>query len=127
MKLRILQVDDDPHVLEISRIALQDIGGNEVFQFSNGREAIDNAAALSPDVILLDLMMPQFGGRDVLQGLREIESCSDTPVLFLTGRTDSASTSIGSEPGVIGFLRKPFDAMTLSQSILDAMGLGKAS
>ncbi|PWE27827.1 response regulator [Pararhodobacter marinus] len=123
MKLRILQVDDDPHVLEISRIALEDIGGNEVYQFQNGRDAIDNAAALSPDVILLDLMMPRLGGQDVLQGLRQIASCADIPVLFMTGRTDTAESGIGKEPGVIGFLKKPFDAMTLSQSIRDAMGL----
>ncbi|MCB1388121.1 MAG: response regulator [Rhodobacteraceae bacterium] len=125
MKLRILQVEDDPDILEISRVALELVGGHEVFQFAEGREAIRNAAEIAPDVILLDVMMPGMTGEETLAGLRKVRDCETTPAFFMTARATSGDHDELMHRGVLGVLHKPFDPMTLSEQIAGALRDGR--
>jgi Response regulator containing CheY-like receiver, AAA-type ATPase, and DNA-binding domains len=120
-KLRILQVEDDPDILEISRLALELVGGHEVFQFADGTEAIRKAPEIAPDVLLLDMTMPGLTGAETLAGLRRLTACAATPAFFMTGRTETRDLVALRADGVAGILHKPFDPMTLSRQITGAL------
>ena len=115
MKLRILQVEDDPDILEISRVALELVGGHEVFQFAEGREAIRNAAEIAPDVILLDVMMPGMTGEETLAQLRAISPT--TAVLLSSGYSQSTLPQRLKELGATGFIAKPYTSDQLHLAI----------
>jgi len=123
-KLRILQVEDDPDILEISRLALTLVGGHEVFQFVDGNEAIRNAPGIGPDVLLLDVMMPALSGRQTLAGLRALAACAQTPAFFMTARAGGDDLDDLRTDGVAGILHKPFDPMTLARQIARALSEG---
>ena len=84
-QLKVLVVDDDPNAVEL--IAVRMLGlGNTVFRAYGGREAIDTARRECPDLIVLDLMMPDVTGFDVVESLREHESTAAIPIVVVTAK-----------------------------------------
>ena len=115
MKLeRIIYVEDDTDIQDVVMLALKLAGGFTVKLFSSGQEAIDGAVKFSPDMILLDVMMPGLDGPTTMHKLREQTQLSDVPVVFLTAKVQSAEVSYYKSLGAIDVISKPFDPMALA-------------
>src|SRR5690606_13994936 len=82
---RILHVEDVPSIQVITRIALEKLGNFEVLSCPSGQAALEQVEAFAPQLILLDVMLPQMDGVELLRQLAERVDLSDVPVVFLTG------------------------------------------
>ena len=116
---RILCVEDDRSIQEVARIALETVGGMEVDIASSGQDALQRVSDFNPDLILLDVMMPCMDGPETLTRLQEEELLGNTPVVFLTARTQKEEVAKYLELGAVGVIAKPFDPMTLAQQVRD--------
>ncbi len=117
---KIVYVEDERDIQTIAKLALEKLGGFEVEICSSGEEALRRAPALSPDLIMLDLMMPGMDGRATLKALRELPMFADTPVIFLTGKVQAQEIAQLERLGAIRVLAKPFDPMSLADEVKDA-------
>ena len=109
MTHRILIVDDDLHIREVIRVALKK-AGMSVTEARDGKEALARFASDRPDLIVLDIGMPEFDGLDVC---REIRKSSDVPILFLSARDDEIDRILGLEIGGDDYVTKPFSPREL--------------
>ena len=109
MTHRILIVDDDLHIREVIRVALRK-AGMTVNEARDGREALTRFAADRPDLIILDIGMPELDGLDVC---REVRKSSDVPILFLSARDDEIDRVLGLEIGGDDYVTKPFSPREL--------------
>jgi two-component system response regulator VicR len=105
-KQRILVVDDEPRYVRAIQINLE-ARGYEVLTAFNGQEAIDLAANQNPDLILLDIRMPQLDGYETC---RRIRGFSNVPIIMLTALTEPANKVKGLEIGADDYITKPFNA-----------------
>lgn len=124
---RVLFVDDDESLLKLEQIRLER-AGYEFIAADNGRDGLSLARAMSPDLILLDYMMPGLSGKEVF--LELIESCDErlrhTPVIMLTARTDNyAEQRALLELGLSAYLCKPFGHHELLNVIDNVMLMGR--
>lgn len=113
----ILLVDDEADIREVAALSLQTLGGWRVSSASGGAAAIAVARAECPDVILLDVMMPELDGPTTLARLRGDARTHTIPVIFLTAKAQHADQRGLARLDVSGVLTKPFDPMTLSDQI----------
>ncbi len=109
MTHRILIVDDDLHIREVIRVALKK-AGMSVAEARDGKEALTRFASDRPDLIVLDIGMPEFDGLDVC---REIRKSSDVPILFLSARDEEIDRVLGLEIGGDDYVTKPFSPREL--------------
>jgi len=109
---RILVVDDEAANLEVvvAVLAEQDY---RVHIASSGQQALDTAAQIYPDLILLDLMMPGIDGLQTCRQLKQIPALHDVPVIFLTAMDDEEHTIKGFEAGAVDYVTKPFNPRIL--------------
>lgn len=123
---RIVVVDDEPSVRMICRFNLV-AAGMEV------REAVDGSQALStirdevPDLVLLDVMMPNLDGWEVARALQSDPRTRELPIVFLTARAEQTDRARAAELGAVGYLLKPFDPVALPstlESILERLARG---
>lgn len=114
---RILLADDEPDILEISRIALETVGGFEVSVCSSGRALLERLTDFEPDLIIVDVLMPDMTGPDVLQEVRRRPELNKVPVVYLTGVIQEEELEELRETGVAEVILKPFDPMTLADRI----------
>jgi CheY-like chemotaxis protein len=110
----ILYVEDDLHVRTTAKLVLEVIGKFEVRDCGSGREALHAALDFRPDLILLDVMMPELDGVNTLEMLRRIPHLAHTPALFVTGLTTEADIARYMEAGAIGVIPKPVIPMRLT-------------
>ena len=108
MSHRILLVDDEVDILEFVRYNLVR-EGYEVFTAQNGAEALEKAAKESPDLILLDIMMPDLDGYEVLKRLKADPAHEDIPVIFLTALHNPEDIVKGFKFGASDYVSKPFN------------------
>jgi DNA-binding response OmpR family regulator len=113
---RVLVIDDEPDVLMLCRVNLEH-AGHEVLMAPGGAEGIELARSARPDVIVLDLMMPQMDGFDVLKELAGEAGTSGVPVLILTARTRNQDQLRGWRAGAAGYLTKPFSPVSLTADV----------
>jgi PAS domain S-box-containing protein len=121
----ILIVDDEP----VGRVALEALLLNQGYQLAfarSGREALDQAAAHPPDVILLDVMMPEMDGFEFCRRLRATPGLAEVPVILLTALADRASRLQGLEAGADDFISKPFDRIELRARLRAITRLNRA-
>ena len=116
---RILMVEDGGDIRAIARLALEAIGGFEVAVCSAVSEAIARAPAFDPDLLLLDVMMPEMDGPSTLAALRQLSQTIKTPVIFMTANVQPHELAHYKELGAIGVVSKPFDPMTLATTVND--------
>ena len=109
MTHRILIVDDDLHIREVIRVALGK-AGMAVAEARDGKEALARFAAERPELIILDIGMPELDGLDVCRQVRKI---SDVPILFLTARDEEIDRILGLEMGGDDYVTKPFSPREL--------------
>ena len=119
---RILVVDDEDDIREVASMTLRLVGGFRVTTASSGADAISHARADAPDAILLDVMMPGLDGPATFRRLQEDETTRTIPVVLLTAKVQAADRRWFEELGVAAILTKPFDPMTLSDQVADALG-----
>lgn len=110
---RILIVDDEARVRQFIRLNLE-LEGFEVFEASNGLEALEKIKELLPDLVILDVMMPEMDGFETLELIRET---SGVPVIMLTVRADEADKVRGLELGADDYVTKPFSPRELVSRI----------
>jgi CheY-like chemotaxis protein len=115
--MKILVVDDDPAMLMVATMALEEVGGFEVIQANGGREAIECARQKRPDAILMDLFMNDLDGPDVLEILRAHESTLSIPVIFHTAKSDPSDVRDLLALGAKGVIGKPFNPVDLAGEI----------
>jgi DNA-binding response OmpR family regulator len=113
---RILVVDDDPVILRLIEVNL-DLEGFEVVTANRGEDAIAKARETSPDLILLDLMMPEMSGWEIAERLQQDDKAGRIPLVFLSARTQDEDRRRGEELGVAGYVTKPFDPAELVATI----------
>ncbi len=111
---RVLIVDDDPALREVVRIALVR-AGFETTEAADGAAALARAAADLPDLIVLDVMLPELDGTDVCRALRRRSSADGghVPILFLSSRDDEVDRIVGLEIGGDDYMAKPFSPREL--------------
>lgn len=114
---RILYAEDEGDIRVIAQIALEDIGGFTVEYCANGRKTLEAAEHFIPDLLLLDVMMPEMDGPTVLRELRKIGAFSSIPAIFMTAKIQSKEIEEYKALGAIEVIAKPFDPMTLAQSL----------
>ena len=114
---RILYVEDEPDIQTVAKLALENIGGYTVEVCSSGREALAKAPEFAPDLILLDVMMPDMDGVSTYKALREIAETATTPVLFMTAKIQKNEIEGYKELGALDVIAKPFDPMTLADQV----------
>jgi two-component system, OmpR family, KDP operon response regulator KdpE len=119
-RIRILVVDDEPQIVRALRINLK-VRGYDVATAASGAEALRVAANFHPEIVLLDLGLPDFDGIDVIGGLR---GWTDIPIVVLSARTDSADTVEALDAGADDFVTKPFEMDALLARLRAALRRG---
>ena len=124
MKYQIIVVDDDAIILKRAWHILSD-AGMKVVALKSGRQLLEYLRlTTSPDLILLDISMPEMNGFETLKELRKGEEQGrETPVIFLTASEDSAVEENGLTSGAMDFIRKPFNANVLIVRVKNAIEL----
>ena len=105
-KFKILLVDDEPDILEIISYNLKS-KGFEVFTALNGVKALKKAKSILPDLIILDVMMPEMDGIETCEEIRKIPELNDTIITFLTARSEDYSQLAGFDAGADDYINKP--------------------
>jgi two-component system alkaline phosphatase synthesis response regulator PhoP len=115
-KLKILLVDDEPDILEFMEYNLRK-ENYEVYKASNGKEAIQKAKQVRPDLIVLDIMMPEMDGIEACRALRDIPEFKHTMIAFLTARNEDYSQIAGFDVGADDYITKPIKPRVLVSRI----------
>jgi two-component system, OmpR family, KDP operon response regulator KdpE len=102
---RVLVVDDEPQILRAMSINLQ-VRGHEVLSAASGQEALAAAAHRNPDLVILDLGLPDLDGLEVIRGLRDR---TDVPIIVLSGRTQNQMKIAALDAGADDYVTKPFN------------------
>lgn len=118
---RVLYIDDDADIREIAVTALELIGELEVDAFASGVEALSSEAPGSPDLLLLDVMMPNVDGPATLALLRRDPRFASAPAVFFTAKGSPADIEALMRLGAAGVVRKPFDPATLADQLRQVM------
>ena len=122
MSKRILIIDDDDYIRELTQVSLELGAGWEVVGAGSGQEGIAKAEAEQPDAILLDVMMPNMDGLDTLQALRSDAKMQNVPVIFLTAIDSHHRDKLAQTLGVAAVFDKPFNPITLASEVAAVLG-----
>lgn len=114
---RILLADDEPDILEISRIALVSVGGYEVAVCESGTKFLELLPEFKPDLVIIDALMPDMNGLEVLDAMRRMNGFEETPAVFLTGLVLERDLRDLRRSGAVDIVTKPFDPMKLPHRI----------
>ncbi|HBU63003.1 MAG: hypothetical protein CMH91_13495 [Oceanicaulis sp.] len=115
---RIACVEDDPDIRMILNMSLSEIGGFSVQLYEDGPTALARLGQDEPQLIMLDMMMPGMNGLEVLAALRQKPEFMNTPVIFMTAKAQSHELDAYISAGAQSVIVKPFDPMTLPESLL---------
>ena len=110
--LDVIIVDDEPDILELLQYNLSK-EGFEIHTASNGAEALTRAVKIKPDMIILDVMMPNMDGFEVCKNLRKSAKTKDIPIILLTAKGTIEDKITGFGSGADDYLVKPFDIQEL--------------
>ena len=110
---RVLIVEDDPDIQKVIKMALRFQGITDVATVGSGEECLALVNDVKPDVILMDVMMPQMDGYETCRMLKAERATARIPVIFLSAKAQQYERQLGMQAGAAGYLIKPFDPMTL--------------
>ena len=113
MTARILVVDDEPDLLELVRFNLTQ-AGFQVTTATSGREALEQLKSATPDLVVLDLMLPDVSGNDICRQIRSDPGLSDLPIVMLTAKSEEVDRVVGFELGADDYVPKPFSPRELT-------------
>lgn len=114
---RILYVEDEPDIRAVAKLALEAVGGFTLEICSSGKEALEKAEAFAPQLMLLDVMMPEMDGPTTMKKLREIQVLTNVPAVFMTAKVQPQEVKEYKAMGAVEVIAKPFDPMTLACDI----------
>lgn len=117
MAKRILIIDDEETIQTVVQFGIRLAAGWEVITASSGATGIATAQAEQPDVILLDVMMPEMDGISTFKILQSHPETEQIPVIFLTAKAQAAERRQFDELGVSGVITKPFNSLNLPEQI----------
>ena len=117
----ILAADDDPDIRELVAFRLER-SGYTVLQAADGEEALALALEHTPDLAVLDVMMPKMDGFEVVRRLRAEEATKRMPIIMLTARAQDSDVEEGFESGADDYLRKPFSPQELRARVQSILG-----
>jgi two-component system phosphate regulon response regulator PhoB len=113
MAERILVVDDEPDLRELVQFGLEQVG-YEVETASTGHEALDRLRRATPDLVVLDLMLPDLSGTEVCREVRSDPTLAAVPIIMLTARSEEVDRVVGFELGADDYVTKPFSPRELA-------------
>ncbi len=114
---KILCIEDEPDILRLLCLTLGSLGNFQVLTAENGPAGLEMAEKESPDLILLDALMPIMDGYEVCKRLKEDPATKDIPIVFLAAKAQQREIEKGLELGAIDYLTKPFDPLKLPEVI----------
>lgn len=120
---RVMVVDDDQVIRGLLEVNLE-MEGHDVVTAVDGRDALDKVTAVAPDLLLLDVMMPNLNGWQVAQTLKDDPLTCTIPIVFLSARAMEADVRKGTELGVDAYVTKPFDPIDLMDLVARLVGEG---
>ena len=118
--VRILYAEDEPDIQQVVSLILNEFGGFILKVCSSGVEAVNEIEAFEPQLLLLDVMMPDLDGLDALKEIRKIPAYREIPVIFLTAKVHPDEVQDYFEMGALEMIFKPFDPITLVEQIRQA-------
>lgn len=124
MLVRVLAVDDDPTILRLLQVNLE-MEGHDVLTAENGSVALATIRAERPEVVLLDVMMPEMDGFQVCEEVRADPDIAKTPIVFVSARAQQADLDRGYAIGGDAYITKPFDPVDLLETI-ERLAAGRA-
>jgi CheY-like chemotaxis protein len=113
----ILLIEDDDDIAEVAKITLELIGGFDVTHFNSGQAAIDAYDGLAPQLILIDVMMPEMDGIETITIPQQVHRNRCAPFIFMTARAQLHEQAAYRALGALDVIIKPFDPMSLCQDI----------
>ena len=122
MRKKILIVDDEPQIVELIQVMLGD--EYEYFEAHSGNEALEKAVDQQPDLILLDIMMPDMDGYQVCQRLRTDQRTKNIVIAMVSAKKDDHDILQGIDVGAIAYITKPFDGFELSEKVKELLEVG---
>jgi CheY-like chemotaxis protein len=122
MTKRILVVDNEQYIQEVTKMCLETVAGWEVLLAGSGQECLRQAEAEQPDAILLDVMMPDMDGITTFEKLQENPATQAIPVILLTAKIQSSDRRRYAQIGTLGAIAKPFDPLKLAEQMAAALG-----
>lgn len=115
-KARLLVVDDEPSIAKVVRKQLE-VAGYDVSVAVDGEEGLTKARQTTPDLIVLDVMLPKMAGTEVCSTLKRDEQTKRIPILMLTARSRPQDEEEGMKMGADAFLTKPFQLAELLEKV----------
>ena len=116
---KILFVEDDPMVAELAVMALEEFGGLELNHCISGADAVAQFHDFAPDMLLLDVMMPEMDGPETLRRIRALPNGAAVPAVFMTAKSQAHEQEAYLQLGAIGVIPKPFDPLTVSDKLVE--------
>jgi len=113
----LLYIDDDENLRALVKMSLEIIGHYTLKLSASGAEALEILKDFSPDLILLDLMMPNMSGMEVLKKIKMQKAFKKTPIILMTGQSELERLKLSKELAVIGIISKPFDPIQFSKQV----------
>ncbi|HUH06620.1 MAG TPA: response regulator [Egibacteraceae bacterium] len=113
---RVMAVDDDHVIRGLLEVNLE-MEGHDVVTAVDGRDALEKVRVNPPDLLLLDVMMPNMNGWQVAEALKADPSTRDIPIVFLSARAMDTDLRKGEELGVSAYVTKPFDPIDLMELV----------
>ncbi len=111
---RVMYVDDDPDLLELVELSLSRLGDLEVETCDSGQAAVAATPRFRPQLVLLDLNMPELDGPSTAQCIRAVDGFASVPVVFITAELSASERALLLRSGAAGILRKPLDPRALA-------------
>ncbi|MGL5796454.1 MAG: response regulator [Waterburya sp.] len=121
MTKKILIIDDDDDIREATQLCLEIVGNWQIVTANSGRTGLVEAIAEQPDLILLDVMMPDMDGLQTLKELQANTVTRDIPVMFLTAKAHPVEQRQFTQLKVSGVITKPYDPFELSNRIAQVL------
>ncbi len=121
MSKSILIIDDEEDLRAIAQMGLEMAANGKVITADSGKEGLSKAIALQPEVILLDLMMPDWDGKETLKQLKNNSATANIPVIFMTAKTKEAISTDLANLELAGVITKPFRPLQLPEQIDEIM------
>lgn len=106
-KYKVLLIDDEEDILDLLTTVLKREGFSKIYVASNGQSGIDLLKKIKPDIVLLDIMLPDSNGYDIF---KELKNYSQVPILFISAKSDEVDRLIGFAIGADDYITKPFSA-----------------
>ncbi|MDA0282607.1 MAG: diguanylate cyclase [Planctomycetota bacterium] len=120
MTQKVLAIDDSPEIHQLLKVRLKNLDV-ELSHAHCGLDGFDQALGTNPDLILLDVMMPDTSGFDVCRKLKATSETRNIPVIFLTGASDVDQKVLGFDVGAVDYIQKPFDSAELNARVRAAL------